>query len=260
MSMNYGGYDSTDYPTAEVSLRPPSERRFGKLLIPSAIGILLLLVVAVVSCRGSAAMIDPDLGAGTPGPHPTAEAGAGDRTGEDDAGSDGSDADGGGDNSGGGDGAGDGSHGGSGGDQGGEPGGGQNGGGGGNGGGGDGGDGGNGGDPPAPLAIEVSVHGVAPHGQCFASGTVAVSGGEYPVNVHYRWFKITIVNGNAVAEPASAALNVEFTEAGSQNVQVNNLPKEGAQIRLIVTDPEQASSPWVGYEGCGGKPERFTAP
>jgi hypothetical protein len=105
-------------------------------------------------------------------------------------------------------------------------------------------------EPAPPLDIEVTIDTVAPGGQCFAAGTIAVSGGNYPVTVHYQWRRL-VVAGGWDGEPVSAVQNHTFDEPGAINVQTNNLPESGTNVFLVVSSPKTAGSGLTGYDGCG---------
>jgi hypothetical protein len=111
---------------------------------------------------------------------------------------------------------------------------------------------------PGPVEVSASVDSVAPGGQCVASGTIAVSGGEYPMNVHYQWVRVALINGNLAVDPVSPVHSVDFSEPGSRNVVLNYLPEDGPNVRIVVSAPTEVSSPWVGYDGCGGQPGGLT--
>lgn len=114
-------------------------------------------------------------------------------------------------------------------------------------------------DPPAPLAIDATVDTVTPGGQCFAAGTISVSGGSYPLTVHYQWRRL-VVAGGFEGEPVSAVHNVSFDQPGSVSVQTNALPEDGTNVMLIVTGPEQTGSGAVGYDGCSDGPGGIAPP
>jgi tetrahydromethanopterin S-methyltransferase subunit F len=115
-------------------------------------------------------------------------------------------------------------------------------------------------EPPAePLNIEATIDTVTPGGQCFASGTIAVSGGEYPLTVHYQW-RALVIAGGLDGEPVSAVHNVTFTEPGEAGIQTSALPEDGTNVFLVVTGPEPAGSGLVTYDGCSDGPGEIVGP
>jgi hypothetical protein len=114
-------------------------------------------------------------------------------------------------------------------------------------------------EPPAPLTIEASVDIITPGGQCFASGTIEVSGGEYPVTVHYQWRRL-VLGGGFEGEPVSAVHNVGFSEPGAVQVQTNNLPEDGTNVFLSITGPKQTGSGLIAYDGCTDGPGDIKPP
>jgi hypothetical protein len=108
-------------------------------------------------------------------------------------------------------------------------------------------------EPAPPLDIEVTMDTVAPGGQCFAAGTIAVSGGDYPVTVHYQWRRL-VVAGGWDGEPVSAVQNHTFDGPGAIQVQTNNLPENGTNVFLVVTGPKSAGSGLYEYGGCADGP------
>ena len=114
------------------------------------------------------------------------------------------------------------------------------------------------GEPPAePLNIEATIDTVAPGGQCFASGTIAVSGGEYPLTVHYQW-RALVLAGGWDGDPVSPVHNVEVSEPGEIEVQTSDLPEDGTNVFLVVSGPVDAGSGLVGYDGCADGPGDIT--
>src|SRR5690606_21577199 len=75
---------------------------------------------------------------------------------------------------------------------------------------------------PEPLSIGAALDTVLPGGQCFASGTISVSGGAYPVTVHYQWRRTALVDGQLTYLAVSPVRNITFDAPGSQSIQVNN--------------------------------------
>jgi hypothetical protein len=112
-------------------------------------------------------------------------------------------------------------------------------------------------EPAPPLDIEATIDTVAPGGQCFAAGTIAVSGGDYPVTVHYQWRRL-VVAGGWDGEPVSAVQNHTFDEPGAIQVQTNNLPENGTNVFLVVTGPKSTGSGLYEYGGCADGPDGFT--
>jgi hypothetical protein len=114
-------------------------------------------------------------------------------------------------------------------------------------------------EPAAPLTIEASVDIITPGGQCFASGTIEVSGGEYPVTVHYQWRRL-VLGGGFVGEPVSAVHNITFDEPGAVQVQTNDLPEDGTNVFLSITGPKQTGSGLTAYDGCEDGPGDIKPP
>jgi hypothetical protein len=112
--------------------------------------------------------------------------------------------------------------------------------------------------PAEPLSIDATIDTVAPGGQCFASGTITVSGGEYPLTVHYQW-RALVIAGGLDGDPVSPVHNVNVTQPGEIGVQTNDLPEDGTNVFLVVSGPVDAGSGLVGYDGCADGPGDITA-
>lgn len=112
-------------------------------------------------------------------------------------------------------------------------------------------------EPVAPLKIDATINTVTPGGQCSAHGTIAVSGGQYPVTVHYQWRRL-VIGGGWEGVPVSLVHNVSFTEPGHRDVQTDGLPEEGTNVFLVVTGPVEAGSGLVAYDGCSDGPGDIT--
>jgi hypothetical protein len=241
-------YDTNEYATQPVTYGRRSNRRTWLAAGGSLAAVLVLVVLIVAACQSRMDRADA-LAAGAGGATTTASPGS-------TASPDPDATEGAGESGGGLGGAGEAGNTG-------------NGGGGGNNGGGDqGGDGGepaeeeedpeDAAEPASPLSIDVTVNTVTPGGQCFASGTIAVTGGEYPLTVHYQWRRL-VVGGGFVGEPVSAVQNHTFSEPGEINVQTANLPENGTNVFLAVTGPISAGSGLVAYDGCSDGPGGITS-
>jgi hypothetical protein len=114
-------------------------------------------------------------------------------------------------------------------------------------------------EPVAPLTIEVTVHTVTPGGQCSAFGTIAVSGGEYPMTVHFQWRRL-VLGGGFAGVPVSPVQNVTISGPGEIEVQTLDLPEDGTNVMLIVTGPIDAGSGLVAYDGCTDGPGGIVNP
>jgi hypothetical protein len=112
-------------------------------------------------------------------------------------------------------------------------------------------------EPAEPLSIEATIDTVTPGGQCFASGTITVSGGEYPMTVHYQWRRLALGQG-LDGLPVSAVHNFTLDGPGSVGVQTSDLPEDGTNVFLIVTGPKDAGSGLVEYDGCADGPGSIT--
>jgi hypothetical protein len=113
-------------------------------------------------------------------------------------------------------------------------------------------------EPVQPLSIEVTVDTVTPGGQCFAAGTIAVSGGAYPLTVHYQWRRL-VFGGGLDGDPVSAVQNVTLDGPGEVAVQTNQLPEDGTNVMLVVTGPKSAGSGITPYDGCSDPPGEIGA-
>jgi hypothetical protein len=114
-------------------------------------------------------------------------------------------------------------------------------------------------EPAPPLVIEVTVDTVTPGGQCSAFGTIAVSGGEYPLTVHYQWRRL-VLGGGLGGVPVSPVLNVALDAPGEIEVQTLDLPEDGTNVMLNVTGPVAAYSGLVPYDGCTDGPGGIVNP
>ena len=103
----------------------------------------------------------------------------------------------------------------------------------------------------APLTIEATIDTITPGGQCYAAGTIKVSGGTYPVEVHYQWRRLVLGGGwDGVA--VTAVDNHTFTKAGEIKVQTDDLPDDGTNVFLVIKSPKGTGSGLVEYDGCNG--------
>jgi hypothetical protein len=231
-------YETNEYPTQGTTYASRSTRRRKWLAASGTLAaalILLLVIVAANHVRSNqaSAALEPGTPTATPSAEPTGEPAEDDEEPE----QAGSGTSNGGTNPGVG-------------NQGGSGGGGQ---GSSGGGGGDDGDTDDGEELVAPLSIQATVNAVAPGGHCSASGTITVSGGEYPLWVKYQWRRLVIGGGwDGVA--ASAAQSHTFDEPGGISVQTNQLPEDGTNVFLLVIVPKQTGSGVVEYDGCSGQP------
>lgn len=102
---------------------------------------------------------------------------------------------------------------------------------------------------PDPLAIAVAVSGPPAVPGCAASGTITATGGEYPLEVAYLWFRTVAPQ---VPAPFGGVLTVTFDGPGSKSVSSPQFPESASQnqVQLRVLDPQQASSGLVAYPKC----------
>ncbi|HEY8472884.1 MAG TPA: hypothetical protein VIL37_09650 [Natronosporangium sp.] len=108
-------------------------------------------------------------------------------------------------------------------------------------------------EPAGPRSVEAKITSITPNGHCSASGTITVQGGQYPVTVKYQWRALAFGEGwDGVA--VTPVLSHTFHEPGGISIQTNQLPEDGTNVFLTVTEPVSAGSGLATYNGCSGNP------
>lgn len=106
---------------------------------------------------------------------------------------------------------------------------------------------------PAPREVTVTVADPPVTPGCTATGRITVTGGEYPVELTYRWYLWRVVNGIPLLLPLSDPQVTTLDEPGQVELTSPDFPSHTSEnpVQLRVDDSGQmVQTPLVTYPAC----------